>query len=141
MGKISFHSHHINFKLSHKRAVGNWLKELINKENKKTGAISFVFCNDEYLLTLNNEFLQHDTLTDIITFDYTENLIIKGDVFISIDRVNENADKFKVTFQHELLRVIVHGVLHLCGYKDKSLEQKTIMRGKEDFYLKKVVPI
>jgi rRNA maturation RNase YbeY len=98
-----------------------------------------VFCDDAYLHKLNVEFLRHDTLTDIISFDYTVGKIIHGDIFISIPRVTENAKEFDVTFESEINRVIVHGVLHYCGYKDKTEEDVKVMRNKENFYLKQLV--
>ena len=93
---------------------------------------SIIFCSDEYLLEMNRTHLDHDYYTDIITFDYTDNQIVSGDLFISVDRVRENASDFNVSFQHELHRVIIHGVLHLCGYKDKSDEEEKLMRSKEN---------
>ncbi len=110
---------------------------LILKEQKIKGDITFVFCSDDYLLKLNKDYLQHDYFTDIITFDYCEKNIISGDIFISIDRIKENARQYNVTFENELQRVMIHGVLHLVGYKDKSEEEKKIMREKENFYLNK----
>jgi rRNA maturation RNase YbeY len=113
----------------------NWIKKSISTEEKKTGEISFIFCSDEYLLGINRQYLEHDYFTDIITFDYVENNIISGDIFISIDRVRENASEFQVSFQNELNRIIIHGVLHLIGFKDKSATDKRLMTNKEDFYL------
>ncbi len=115
------------------------INELIKSENYELGEITVVFCNDEYLLDLNRTYLNHDYYTDIITFDYSEEIIISGDLFISIDRVIENSSSFDVSFNHELSRVIYHGVLHLCGYKDKSEEEIKAMRGKENYYLEKFV--
>jgi rRNA maturation RNase YbeY len=112
---------------------------LISSELKKTGNISIVFCSDDYLLEMNNKYLEHDYFTDIITFDYVENDIVSGDLFISIDRVNDNAEKFKTTFLNELVRVVFHGVLHLTGYKDKTTPDQKLMREKENFYLSGVV--
>ena len=112
-----------------------WLKEVINNENKKLGEIVFIFSNDNYLMKNNIKFLKHDTLTDIITFDYSVGDIISGDVLISIDRVKENAKTYKVSFLNELDRVMVHGLLHLLGYKDKTKKERKIMTSKEDFYL------
>lgn len=112
-----------------------WLEKIITSENKKLGEIVFIFCNDAYLLEKNIKFLKHDTLTDVITFDYCEKDKINGDVFISIDRIKENAIFFDVTFLNELHRVMAHGLLHLLGYKDKTQEDATIMRSKENFYL------
>jgi rRNA maturation RNase YbeY len=113
----------------------NWIKKSISTEEKKTGEISFIFCSDDYLLGINRQYLEHDYFTDIITFDYVEDDIISGDIFISIDRVKENATEFKASFQDELNRVIIHGVLHLIGYKDKGVADKNMMNKKEDFYL------
>ncbi len=113
----------------------NWLTRVSSSENKVCGPISIIFCSDDYLLSVNNEYLDHDFFTDIITFDYSSNSEISGDLFISIDRVKENAITFNVAFIQELYRVLVHGVLHLCGYGDKSPEEELIMRSKEDFYL------
>ena len=113
----------------------SWLIHVSSSENKVCGPISIIFCSDDYLLSVNNEYLDHDFFTDIITFDYSSNSEISGDLFISIDRVKENAITFNVAFIQELYRVLVHGVLHLCGYGDKSSEEELIMRSKEDFYL------
>ena len=113
----------------------NWLIRVSSSENKVCGPISIIFCSDDYLLSVNNEYLDHDFFTDIITFDYSSNSEISGDLFISIDRVKENAITYNVAFIQELYRVLVHGVLHLCGYGDKSPEEELIMRSKEDFYL------
>ncbi|MGL6267395.1 MAG: rRNA maturation RNase YbeY, partial [Chitinophagaceae bacterium] len=107
-------------------------------EQKKIEEINFVFCSDEYLLILNKQFLKHDTYTDIISFDYTEKqTALKGEIYISIERVRENAIKFGSSFNYELHRVIFHGVLHLCGYKDKLKADQSVMRTKEAFYLRK----
>lgn len=115
------------------------INELIKSENYELGEITVVFCNDEYLLEMNRTYLNHDYYTDIITFDYSEDIIISGDLFVSIDRIIENSSSFDVSFNHELSRVIYHGVLHLCGYKDKSEEEIKSMRGKENYYLDKFV--
>ena len=115
----------------------DWIKNTILNEGKQSGEISFVFCSDDYLLDINRQYLDHDYYTDIITFDYVEGNLISGDIFISIDRVKENADVFKVSFENELNRIIIHGVLHLLGYKDKDSKQKEVMTGKEDYYLQK----
>jgi rRNA maturation RNase YbeY len=113
----------------------DWLKKIITTENKKLGEIVFVFCSDTYLLKKNIQFLKHDTLTDVISFDYCEGEQISGDILISIDRVQENSEIFKVPFLNELDRVMVHGLLHLLGYKDKTKEDTKLMMSKEDFYL------
>ena len=118
-----------------KRKITNWIKETIHSEGKKSGEISFIFCSDNYLLEVNKKYLNHDYFTDIITFDYVENNIISGDIFISCDRVKENAKEFDKTFENELSRIIIHGVLHLLGYKDKVKKDKLLMTQKEDFYL------
>lgn len=133
--EIHFYSQHPSFLIKNKNALKKWVKDTIISENKTPGQISIIFCSDDDLLDLNKQYLNHDTLTDIITFDYSEKDILNGDVFISIDRVNENAISFDVKFQNELNRVIIHGVLHLCGYKDKTKSDKLNMRSKEDFYL------
>ncbi len=109
-----------------------WLTKVIESESKVEGDITYIFCDDAYLLELNKKYLQHDTYTDIITFDYTEGDIISGDIFISLERVEDNAQKFEVIFENELQRVMAHGVLHLMGYKDKSSEEAALMRSKED---------
>ena len=112
-----------------------WLKNVITIENKKLGDIVFVFCNDTYLLEKNIEFLKHNTLTDVITFDYCKGDEISGDILISLDRVKENSKIFKVNFFNELDRVMVHGLLHLLGYKDKTKTDSKLMKSKENFYL------
>ncbi len=113
-----------------------WIRKVIENEGRDPGHLNFVFCSDEYLLRINREYLQHNDYTDIITFDYTEDLEgISGDVFISYDRVKENSKKFGVTTQEELYRVIVHGVLHLLEYKDVGAAEKKEMRAKENYYL------
>lgn len=121
-----------DFTLHNEEAIANWLSNSIHSENKKTGEINYVFCDDEYLTKINIEFLDHDTLTDIVSFDYSLGNEISGDIFISVERVIENAVDFNVSFDEELKRVMVHGLLHYCGYKDKSEDDKFIMRKKED---------
>lgn len=110
----------------------SWLDQVANLEKKKLGDISLIFTSDEHLLTVNQQYLDHDYYTDIITFDYSEDDFVSGDLFISVDRVRENAVENNVSFLHELNRVVVHGVLHLCGYKDKSESEEQMMRAKED---------
>ncbi|TDO01272.1 rRNA maturation RNase YbeY [Sunxiuqinia elliptica] len=122
------------FQLDQPKTI-EWIKNSIQKEGKNTSEISFIFCSDDYLLDINRQYLDHDYYTDIITFDYVEGDDVSGDVFISIDRVRENAETFQVSFQNELNRIIIHGVLHLLGYKDKEADEKKIMTGKEDYYL------
>jgi probable rRNA maturation factor len=118
----------------------SWLTDVCLKEEKILGDLSVVFCSDEYLLQMNQKHLDHDYYTDIITFDYTEENVVSGDLFVSKDRVMENAQDHNVTFGSELNRVVVHGVLHLIGYKDKTPEEVLLMRGKEDVYLGGIVP-
>lgn len=125
-----------DFKLQNEGVISKWIINVITLEDFKFDAINFIFCNDDYLIKLNTEFLNHDTLTDIISFDYTLGKLISGDVFISTERVLDNANDFNVNFTQELHRVIVHGILHFCGYKDKTAGDKNIMRNKEDFYIK-----
>lgn len=120
------------FNLDNEEVISNWLSQVILSETKKEGEINYIFCDDEYLLKINLEYLNHDTLTDIISFDYTVGNEINGDIFISVERVQDNADDFEVSFEEELRRVLVHGVLHYCGYKDKSEEDEVLMRAKED---------
>jgi rRNA maturation RNase YbeY len=114
-----------------KRAV----KDLIVNEGKTLGDVSLVFTDDDYLLEVNKQYLNHDYYTDVITFDYSKDLLISGDIMISLDRVRDNSEALSQDFQVEFLRVVLHGVLHLCGYKDKRKEDVSIMRSKEDFYL------
>lgn len=123
------------FKIEDEGEISNWILDTISEEGFKVEEVNYVFCNDTYLHKLNVEFLNHDTLTDIISFDYTVGKIIQGDIFISVERVADNARDFNVKFQHELNRVIIHGILHYCGYKDKSDEDAKAMRAKEDYYL------
>ncbi len=111
--------------------LSNWIERVIENEKHKMSDITLIFCSDEHLLKVNQDFLEHDFYTDIITFDYCEDNLISGDLFISVDRVIENALSFNVTFEQELHRVIIHGVLHLCGYKDKSSDEEKTMRTKE----------
>lgn len=120
------------YKLDNEEAVANWLSAVVLSEGKKEGDINYIFCDDEYLHKINLEYLNHDTLTDVISFDYTMGNEISGDVFISVERVQDNATDFKVSFEEELRRVMVHGVLHYCGYKDKGEQDELLMRSKED---------
>lgn len=132
---ISF-NYETEFELPNEEQLSNWLSQVILSENKKEGDINYIFCNDEYLLNLNEQYLDHDTLTDIISFDYTVGNELHGDIFISIERVRENAQDFNVTFDEELKRVLAHGILHYCGFKDKSEEDEQLMRHKEDEKIK-----
>ena len=131
---ISFYSE-VPFEISDSDATVLWLSSIISQENYNEGEVSIVFCDDEFLHKLNVEFLNHDTLTDVISFDYSIGKEIHGEIFISIERVRENANEFNQNFDTELSRVMAHGVLHYCGYKDKSTSEAAIMRSKEEFYL------
>jgi probable rRNA maturation factor len=122
-----------------KRRTTNWIKSIIDAEEKKCGDISFIFCSDEYLLEVNKKYLNHDYYTDIITFDYVSENLMNGDIFISVDRILENSRVFKTTFDNELSRILAHGVLHLIGYKDKNVKDKKMMTFKEDYYLKLLI--
>ena len=133
---IFFHSE-CDFKVESISHLDSYIKEAIANEQKKLGEINYIFCDDDYLLEKNQTYLNHDTYTDIITFDYSEENSVSGDIFISIERLKENARKFAVPFDTELRRVMIHGVLHLIGYKDESDKEKKLMREKEDFYLNK----
>jgi len=114
-----------------------WIESIVTNENKKLGDINYIFCNDDYLLNINKEYLDHDYYTDIITFDYCDGDYISGDIFISLQRVLDNVHIHKTEYKEELNRVIAHGILHLCGYKDKTQEEEKNMRNKEDFYINK----
>lgn len=137
---IIFTSADQQYRIPASRRVNAWLKELIFEENKQLGDIVIVWCSDSYLLEVNKQYLSHDYYTDIITFDYSEGEKLSGDLMISLDRVRANALEIlggKEMFHVELLRVLAHGVLHLCGYKDKTESEELVMRAKEDYYIKK----
>lgn len=121
-----------DFKLENETKTSDWIQACIKKEGFELGELNYIFCNDEYLHKINVEFLNHDTLTDIISFDYTLGKLVGGDIFVSIERVEDNAKDFNVSFESELHRVIIHGVLHYMKYKDKTEEEKEIMRSKEN---------
>lgn len=121
-----------DFILDNEEAIAAWLSAVIVSEKKKEGEINYIFCDDEYLHKINVEYLNHDTLTDIISFDYSVGNELNGDVFVSVERVQDNANDFNVSFEDELKRVLVHGILHYCGYKDKGDEEERLMRLKED---------
>jgi probable rRNA maturation factor len=138
MSKIAIHffTEDLSYTLKHKTLIRTWLLDAILAEGYQLEELNFILCSDEYLLTMNQQYLDHDTYTDVITFDHSETLkTIAGDIFISIERIQENAKEFKGTVFHELCRVMVHGTLHLLGYKDKSKKEKTLMTQKEDHYL------
>ena len=132
---ISF-NYETDFELENEEAFENWIIDIVDSEASAVGEINYVFCDDEYLHKINVEYLNHDTLTDIISFDYTVGNLIQGDIFISIERVKDNAADFKVDFKEELKRVMAHGVLHYCGYKDKSDDDAVLMRQKEEEKIK-----
>lgn len=133
---IDFHVEDIDFQLTDETALLDWILATIDQEGGQLGFLNYIFCSDEYLHKINMEYLQHDTYTDIITFPYSEEQI-ESDIFISIDRVKENAEKFAVPFKEELHRVMIHGVLHLLGFGDKTDDEKKIMRAKEEEYIRK----
>jgi probable rRNA maturation factor len=136
MSSVRFFSEEIPFKLPNPRKTASWIKNAVRGEKKELGELNFIFCSDEYLRSINNQYLKHDTFTDIVTFDNSEVTgVIEGDVFISVERVTENSITFQSEFLQELNRVIIHGVLHLIGYADKSTKDKATMRRKEDAYL------
>ena len=120
------------FTLDNEQAFADWLSAVIVSENKNEGEINYIFCDDEYLHKINVEYLNHDTLTDIISFDYTVGNELNGDIFVSVERVEDNAKDFNVSFIEELKRVLAHGILHYCGYKDKSDSEAELMRSKEN---------
>ncbi|MDI5889001.1 MULTISPECIES: rRNA maturation RNase YbeY [Flavobacterium] len=121
-----------DFNLDNEEAIEAWLGNVIVSEKKKEGEINYIFCDDEYLHKINVEYLDHDTLTDIISFDYSMGNELHGDIFVSVERVKDNAADFNVSFEEELKRVLVHGILHYCGYKDKGEAEELLMRSKED---------
>jgi rRNA maturation RNase YbeY len=131
---ISF-NYETNFNLESETKISDWIKTTITTEGYKLEEINYIFCDDDYLHKLNVEFLNHDTLTDIISFDYTMGKLIQGDIYISIERVKDNAKDFNVSLKEELHRVIIHGVLHYCGYKDKTDADARLMREKENHYI------
>ena len=133
--KINFYSEN-EFQLDQEKSYESWIRRVIESEGKKLEEISYNFCNDDYLLDINMKYLDHDTYTDIISFDYSVGNILQGDIYISTERVDENSSEYNVSFEEELRRVIIHGVLHLCGYRDKTEEESSLMRLKEEEKLK-----
>ena len=134
---IQFFNEDVDFKIPNPRKTKTWLKDIIESEGFELNQLNYIFCSDEYLLGVNQQYLNHDFYTDIITFDNSEEIegIVEGDIFISIDRVKENAEQLSKTFKEELLRVLAHGVLHLVGYDDHEDEDELVMRQKEDTYI------
>ena len=128
---ISF-NYETDFILADETIFETWIEAILESEGKEVGEINYIFCDDEYLHKINVEYLDHDTLTDIISFDYTVGNLIQGDIFVSVERVKDNANDFKVSFEEEFKRVLSHGVLHYCGYKDKSPKDEALMRSKEE---------
>lgn len=136
---INFFNEDVDFKVPHPRKTKVWLKGIIEAESYELNQLNYVFCSDEYLLTINRQYLEHDFYTDIITFDNSEEEgKVEGDIFVSIERIHENAKELNKTFEEELRRVLAHGILHLVGYDDIEDEQELEMRAKEDFYLSKL---
>lgn len=133
---ISF-NYELDYKIKDEDAKRKWISELISEEKCREGEINYIFCSDDYLYKINVEFLNHDTLTDIISFDYSVGKELHGDIYISVDRVQDNAKDFNVSFDDELARVMVHGVLHFSGYNDKTDKEQLLMTSKEDYYLQK----
>jgi rRNA maturation RNase YbeY len=133
---IQFFTEEVDFSAEHEPLLRDWISNAIHQEELAAGVINIIFCNDEYLSELNQRFLERDTLTDVIAFDYSEGeREVSGDIFISVDRTRDNAAKYGQTFEGETRRVIIHGLLHLCGYHDKTAEEKAQMTAKEDYYL------
>jgi rRNA maturation RNase YbeY len=135
MPVIRYFQEQARYKPPHPRKTSQWILSVIKSEKNQAVGINFIFCSDRYLETLNLEYLAHRTLTDVITFDYSDPSGIQGDIFISVDRVRENSEKFLTNLDEEIHRVMIHGVLHLLGYTDKSRTAKALMRKKEDAYL------
>jgi len=135
MSDVSFHSEQTRFSLTNESQIADWLCGVCQKEGKVLSEISIIFCSDDYLLEVNKKHLHHDYYTDVITFDYTEENIVSGDIFISVDRVSENAKSFSASVLDEVHRIILHGTLHLIGYTDKEDHAQEEMTAKEDFYL------
>ncbi len=133
---IKFFNEQIDFQPEKPQAIQKWISSVIESKGYTVGTINYIFCSDEYLLVLNQRYLDHDTYTDIITFDYTVDSVISGDIFISVDRVRDNAASYNKTFENELQRVIIHGILHLCGQEDKNESDNIQMHAQEDLYLK-----
>lgn len=136
--KVIYNVEDVDFQLVNEISLSSWVEKTIETEGATLSAVSYIFCSDDYLHQMNVEYLNHDTLTDVITFPYNDNPI-EGDIFISIERVKDNAQDLNIAFNDELHRVMIHGVLHLCGYSDETDEQEAEMRQKEDEYLKTLI--
>ncbi|MDR2125593.1 MAG: rRNA maturation RNase YbeY [Prevotellaceae bacterium] len=135
---IRFFSENCSFKLTDLRKIKYWIADVVKDENKTIGNINFIFCSDDYILDINKKYLNHDYFTDVITFDFCDDSKISGDIFISIDSVRANSIAYKQLFMEELYRVMIHGILHLCSYKDSTKLEIALMRSKENNYLKKI---
>lgn len=135
---VNYFFENTSFRIKKKTFVTNWIKSIISCEKKRTGIICFIFCDDSYLVTLNTRFLNRKSFTDVIAFDYSEDDSVSGDIYISIERLEENAKKLKKPFIEELFRVMVHGVLHLTGYSDSNESEKIAMTNKENIYIKNI---
>jgi len=136
MNTVSFFSENIEFSIAYPQKTIRWIQQTVLAESHELSFLNFIFCDDAYLLSINEQYLQHDDFTDVITFSYSEQpCLVEGDIFISIDRIKENASAFQTSFNDELHRVMIHGVLHLLGYNDKSKSEQQIMRKKENSYL------
>ncbi len=133
---MTYFNYETDFELENETSYEKWISTIIQSEEKEAGEINYIFCDDDYLLKINVDYLDHDTLTDIISFDYCEGNSLQGDIFISIERVRENAAEFNTIFEEELKRVMAHGILHYCGYKDKTEEESLAMRQKEEEKIK-----
>jgi rRNA maturation RNase YbeY len=133
--RISFQTQDIELIMKEKNKIRQWIVDAIRNEGKKSGDIAYVFCSDEYMLGMNQQYLHHDDYTDVITFDYTEGDRVSGDIFISVERILDNSMQLKTTPEEELHRVMIHGVMHLCGYKDKKPKERANMTVKENQYL------
>lgn len=129
---VFYHAENISFPAIKRREITRWIKKVADHHQKRVGEINYIFCDDAEILRINREFLDHDYYTDIITFDYTEGKTISGDLYISLDTVKSNAEKFSTNPNEELLRVIIHGILHLCGFADKTVEEEISMRDQEN---------
>lgn len=139
MGTISFNNHGIDPRLKNRLLLKTFLASIFAEEKISFKSVNYIFCKDQYVLALNQKYLQHDTLTDILTFSYSDPFVpIVSDIYISVERVRYNAQALNVLYENELHRVMIHGILHLCGYQDHTQKEKSLMRSKEDFYLNRL---